>query len=383
MTAPARRSRTAAAVAAPADRARGLLAVLGTHAQNADRSGRLTAPILSALSAAGLFRLGAPEHAGGSAADSTTIAETVAVLAEEHASTAWVVGSFAQAAARLAAETTPSTPSLIDGASAPLVCESPVVGGEAEKASGGYRIHGQWHSVPGSAHADLFIGSVALPAGEAGEVARVLLPMSAVVRHETWGASGLRGASADTIAAEGVFVAEGDLRRDGPRRGYDPGQALVPAATVVGAAAGALDHALAVVRSRPWFGTTYETAAESPTIQGLLSDAAMHLSGARLHLRRAAATMDRARVVGTPLSPAARARCRLDLAGATSSSVAAMAALMSTVGAEAVAESAPFERAERDIRTLSRHGAVDPLTAREAFGRFLLADDGPLHDIAL
>ncbi|MFT4306258.1 MAG: acyl-CoA dehydrogenase family protein [Microbacterium sp.] len=367
--------------ASPATRARAILPVVRAHAATAEHNGRLTGPILSALSSAKLLQLGTPPADGG-AADWSTIGEAVSALAEADASTAWVVGSYAYASAQAAAA--PDIHARVLGAGrGSIVTFAPSPTREVRRVRGGFLVSGRWNAIPGSAHADWLGVLLVLPEGETPGIARTHLPMAELTRHRTWGATGLRAASADTIAAEDLFVSDDQVQRDVERPSRDPALAIPPAAAVVGAAAGALEEAIAAARSRPWTGTKYRVAGESTTIQGKLSDAAMHLSGARLHLVRAARTVDAAIRSGRPMSADVRTRCRVDAGWATADSVAAVDAVMGAVGAEAMAESAPFERYWRDVQTLSRHGSVDPLSTREAYGRFLIAQDAPLAELPL
>jgi len=374
-------TRTTAAVD-PVIRARGVLPALRSDAAASDRRNRLTVSVLAALGSAGLLGLRGTEGRDGRQLDCNTIGAVVATLAEEHASAAWVVGSFARAAVQVAADPVLARAASEHGEGL-LIADAHGAPARAAAVKGGFRLTGLWHSVPGSAHADLALVSFVLPGGDPEHPVRAVLPMPQLTRHETWDAAGARGASPETLEAEGVFVRADAVGAAGLRRGYDPAHAIVPASTVVGAASGALDHALASVRNRPWPGTRYETAAESATIQGKLTDAAMHISSARLHLHRAATSADRYAVDAAAMPPEVRIRSRVDIGCATSAAVSALDSVMSAIGAQAVAETAPFERAWRDVQTLSRHAAVDPLTAREAFGHFLVGRGGALHEIPL
>ncbi|MFT4211091.1 MAG: acyl-CoA dehydrogenase family protein [Microbacterium sp.] len=369
-------------IADPVERARGTLPVLRAHAPAAEHNGRLTAPILNALTSAKLLQLGAA-GARDAAADCAAIVDAVSALAEADASTAWVVGSFAYATAQAAAA--PEVHGRVLGSGkGSIVTFSPSPTREVRRVPGGFRVSGRWNAVPGSAHADWLGVLLVLPDDEEGRgVARTHLAMTELTRHRTWTATGLRAASADTVEADEVFVADEEVQCGVENRGHDPALAIAPAAAVVGAAAGALEGAIVAARTRPWAGTRYRTAAESATIQGKLSDAAMHLSSARLRLARAASTLDGSARSGRPMTSAVRTRCRIDTGWATADGVAAVEAVMGAIGAEAVAESAPFERCWRDVQTLSRHGAVDPLTAREAYGRFLVSHEAPLAELPL
>lgn len=377
-------SRVSPAEPAPAviASARAIIPILTSNAAAADRSGKLTVPILAALRSSGLVRIGAPASAGGADADRNTIGGVSAVLAEGHASAAWIVGSTAQAAGEVAAD-----PVLRDivfgGGEAPMVCDARVSAGEAVPVPGGYRVSGRWHSIPGAAHAEFALVSV-VPRGAGGDAAlRTVVTMSEAIRHDAWGAAGMRSAGAMTIGIDGLFIPEDRFSPAPLQRGYDPTHALVPASVVVGTAGGALDHALRSVRHRPWSGTRYRTASDSAIIQARLTDAAMHFSGARLHVHRMATTIDDVLDGFVEMDTVTRIRCRVDAGCAASAAMATMDAVMSAIGAEAVAESAPFARAWRDVQTLTRHGAVDPLTAREAYGRFLVAEDRTIPGIPL
>jgi alkylation response protein AidB-like acyl-CoA dehydrogenase len=145
------------------------------------------------------------------------------------------------------------------------------------------------------------------------------------------------------------------------------------AGPVIGMARAALDSTLATIaRGKPVVNTVYENAANSPSVQNAVADAASLIDTATLHARRAATDIEDAAVRGVRLDIAARARIRMDSGSVMRRAREAVHLLLDVGGASTFAGSNPVQRMWRDIETASRHALVSPNLNREIYGRALL-----------
>lgn len=359
-------------------RAHALVPALRDRSSQVEETRKIPQETIDELSEAGFFRFNTPKAYGGYAVNGRTRSEVLSILAAGCASTAWVVGAYAggvagteHASQQLKDEVFGSGPDVkIAGSGTPTR--------DVAKVDGGYEVTGRWYSVSGCRHADWIALFLALPPDENGApgMGKVLVPLADITIDETWDAVGMRGTESETVVAEKLFVPDYRVELMAGPPPANPMLSVGPCAIPVGIAQGALDLAIAYGATKPLGGTSYLPAATSTTYQIELAEAALRIETARLHLFHATDVLDAAEASGEQLDVLTRARCRGEAGWIMKNLVEAIEIIMTAVGSGAFAESSPFERAWRDLSTLSRHGAVNYVVNREVYGKVLLGQDG-------
>jgi alkylation response protein AidB-like acyl-CoA dehydrogenase len=374
-------------------RARDLRPLLARHAAATEESGRIQPEVIDAVRAAGLFRLTVPQRFGGYQLPFRTVTEVCSVLAEGCGSTGWVTG-FANTGKWMAALWPAQAQEEIFGVGPDAIhagTSKPTT--EVTPVDGGYRISGSWpsmSSLPYAAWAGVFL---LIPGadGEPPVMAEALIRADEVTVENTWQVAGLRGTGSETAVVKDVFVPahlvmDVSLLQSSDfslyptpfkdealyRSAAHPVLALAIAMTPVGLAQGALDLAVSGAAERSLTGTTHQYQKDSVSFQNEISDAAMHLDTARLHMYRAADDLDRFAEQGQVMDFGTRARVRADTGWAVKNACAAIDKIMTAVGAPAFSAASPFQRMWRDAGIAARHGAANYMLNRELYGKALL-----------
>jgi 3-hydroxy-9,10-secoandrosta-1,3,5(10)-triene-9,17-dione monooxygenase len=371
-------------------RARELRPLLAEQAERAEQTGRISPEVIDAIRAAGLFRLTVPRRFGGYELPFRTVTEVCSVIAEGCGSAGWVTG-FANTGKWMASlwsaqaqeELFGDGPDAIHaGTSKPTADVTPV--------DGGYRISGSWPSMSSLPYAT-WAGVFLLLPGDPPVMAEALIRAEEVTIENTWNVAGLRGTGSETAVAKDVFVPahrvlDVSLLQSSDfnlyptpfkdealyRAAAHPVLALAIAMTPVGLAQGALDLAVAGSGERPLSGTTHQAQRDSVSFQNEISDAAMLLDTARLHMYRAAEALDRFAAAGQVMDYVGRARVRADTGWAVRHAAECVDKLMTAIGSGAFAAASPFQRMWRDINIAARHGAANYMLNRELYGKALL-----------
>jgi 3-hydroxy-9,10-secoandrosta-1,3,5(10)-triene-9,17-dione monooxygenase len=119
---------------------------------------------------------------------------------------------------------------------------------------------------------------------------------------------------------------------------------------VLGMARAALEHILAALsKGKPLSLSSYDHAADSPSVQLAIADATSLIDTATLHALRAADDMDDAARAGMALDVQARARIRMDTAVAMSRAREAVELFLNVGGASSFAEVNPIQRIWRNL----------------------------------
>ena len=124
----------------PVQRAQALASLIHKHADEADRQCRLPAPVAAALSANGLYRIGAPLAYGGEEASPLTQIETIETVSRFDGSAGWNLMSGIENFGLIAPGCDQCRHLLED----PMVvlCSSTASIGRAIRDGDGYRING-------------------------------------------------------------------------------------------------------------------------------------------------------------------------------------------------------------------------------------------------
>ncbi|MFD9389939.1 SfnB family sulfur acquisition oxidoreductase [Streptomyces sp. NPDC060000] len=249
------------------------------------------------------------------------------------------------------------------------------------RPDGSYVLTGVKHYSTGALFAD-WIPVLARAEDDELHVAYVPSDAPGLTVLDDWDGLGQRTTASGTVRLDGVPV-PGDrvlphhLTFGGPQLHGAVAQ-LLHAAIDAGIAAGALDEAAEFVRtkSRPWFESGVETAAEDPLLIQRFGELALQVRAAEALLREAARSVDAAHAALTD-DTAAEASLAVAAAKvqAARAAVEVSSALFEVSGTRSAANSLNLHRHWRDARTHTLH---DPTRWKiQHLGRFVLNGTRP------
>ncbi|MFA1551569.1 acyl-CoA dehydrogenase family protein [Actinomadura chokoriensis] len=376
-------------------RVRELAPKLAERAEAAEAARRLPDETIEDLAATGLFGMLVPKRFGGPELGFEAMADACREVGAACASTGWLsviytlhnwmVGLFPEQAQ---AEVWADRPyGLIPCVLSPS--------GTAERGDGGHTVTGRWSWGSGVMHADHVMVMALVTVDDTIEPRLFMLPREDVTVHDVWHTSGMRGTGSNDIEVPGVFVPE---HRSVPllelTAGRSPGSrvnpsplyrtplvpvfALTGAAPVLGVAEGVLARFTERMTTRVM---AYSGERQRDLMSGQIRFAAAtaDLAAARLLLEGALRDVTGAIAEGRALDMNERARARLVAAHVAATSRRVVNELCSAAGASAQFTSSPFQRAQRDVNTISGHVVFDPDAAYALYGRIGLGlDAGPV-----
>ncbi|SNR23173.1 acyl-CoA dehydrogenase family protein [Actinomadura mexicana] len=375
-------------------RVRDLAPAFAERARIAEEARRLPEETIADLASAGLFAMLVPKRFGGAERGFEEMAAACREAGAGCASTGWLsviytlhnwmVGLFPE---RAQAEVWADRPyALIPCVLAPT--------GTAAPADGGHRVTGRWSWGSGVMHAGHVMVMALVTAGDAIEPRLFLLPREEVSVHDVWQTSGMRGTGSNDIEVADVFV---PAHRSVPlldlAEGRSPGSlvhsaalyrtplvpvfALTGAAPVLGVAEGVLARFAERTRGRV-MAYSGERQRETTGAQIRLASATADLAAARLLLEDALGGVVRAVAEGG-CDLRRRAGARLVAAHVAGTARRVVNDLCSAAGASAQFTDSPFQRAQRDVNTISGHVVFEPDAAYALYGRIELGlDPGPV-----
>ena len=261
--------------------------------------------------------------------------------------------------------------------------------GQAVKAPGGFRLNGRWSLVSGCELADyVHLMSLVHEDGVPSTLApghpdiRVLfVPKGRYAILDTWHAGGLRGSGSHDVVVDDVFVPVEDSFAPTPPVASSSALAQLPiipmmvagiGAQFLGMARAAIAVTIEILRNK----VSVDPGASIQERQGVLADIASHsaaVTAAESHLQASmGAIWDKVR----HQLPTARDRAALYGAGLHAATVgrAAVVAMHTTAGTTALYVDCPLERSIRDLQTMERHIAAQPLWLEDS-GRVLLGHE--------
>lgn len=381
--------RYATRVSSPVEAARALAPLLRGAADEAERARRLPAPVVAALSDAGLFALCVPRAFGGAEAEPAVLIATIEALAQADGAAGWcaMIGSTSSVLAGYLAPADaraiyrPGTVS--GGAFAPQ--------GKAVAAGDGFRVSGRWAFASGCQHcAWLMGGAVVLDDGAPRRLASgapdtrlFLFPAGDAEIIDTWDVSGLRGTGSHDIAVRDVVVPGArsvSLVVDrptatGPLYAFPVFGllALGIAAVALGIARRALDELEALAADKVP-SLARRPLRDRPVVQTATAEAEATLAAARAFVLEAVDAAWRTAAAGDPLSIPGRARLRLAATHAVRSAARVVDVAYDAGGGSAIYAKSPLQRCFRDVHAVTQHTMVQPSTF-ELVGRVLLGAD--------
>src|SRR5215204_506481 len=194
------------------ENARALGPLVRQHAEDAERTRRLSKPVRDALIAAGLQRMLAPRSLGGFETDPVTCARVVEQVASYDAAAGWALQTnlggwwASRLPQRGAEELYGSNPSLAMAAA----FHPPQ---QAVEVSGGYRVTGRSPLASGVHDSECVMLSAMVMDGDRPRMTEVgpvmvafVVPTSDTEIIDTWHTLGMRGTDSNDIAVNDVFI---------------------------------------------------------------------------------------------------------------------------------------------------------------------------------
>jgi len=340
--------------------------VIAEHKQEAERTGRLSQPVVDSLVQAGVARLYLPQSLGGFEVDPLTCAAVTTEIARVDTSAAWFV--MVANSARLMAQYWPQAlveelwgddPDVLVAASG----NRPFVG---TRTDDGVLLNGVNSFVSGCHHAHWLLS----PVNVDGVMSMAVLPMSQCNIIDNWQSLGMRGTGSNDVAATDVFVPDRHLvaMQDPPgkrNRHYQGALYRCPSrilfATYVPVTLVLAERALSELSDLAQGKTPY---AEDRKLK--------HRSIAQIKYARALATYrsssgyfyralsDAWQRAQHGDSPSAEQKADLYLAGTHAAQSAAQVVrwVADAAGTSVIYQDQPLERIFRDMETLRHHGFV-------------------------
>ncbi|MET7990740.1 acyl-CoA dehydrogenase family protein [Amycolatopsis sp. NPDC005232] len=359
-------------------KARAAVPVLAMHAAAAEEQCRISPESIEALREAGAFALTTPREFGGLGANLVTTVRVLSELGRGCPSSAWVAAVSAEAKNHFS--TLMSEEVLAELYADPDVRLCIVgVPGEAAEVPGGVKIAGRWSYASGAEDADWAILGVALDAVDGfPRVAGVLVPVSELNVERTWRVAGMRGTGSHTLVADGVFipaarVLELPLGPDGaPDLTLGEPLSLVAAGAVIaaslaGAALGALDAVQAVLGKRKPPMTQYKDLAASPSARHFFAEAEHMVNSGHDRLIHLAERIQEK--LSAEKSPdIQRSALRMELVSILRQFLRAVDLLMDLQGSSGFSLESPLQRFWRDLNVGARHVQFTPYLMIENHG---------------
>ncbi len=379
---------------------RALGPILRSRALDAERSCRHSDETIADLNAAGAFNIGSPAEFGG---DELTVRQQLDVISEVSkwdgscgwsvwvgASTNWIPAG--------------SGPRVVEEVYGPKWVGPRVAGsshfpasrGRARRSDRGWIVSGgPWTFGSDSLWAPYTnLGCIA-DDGDGPYLVGVQVPRDELRFIEDWQVAGMRATGSVSLAlAKGELLVP-DYRvvdfRDIVDGALDSGlegsiwQAptlgwafSLMAGMSIGIAQGALERFLERSGGRPIRGTTYKNQLEAPLTHLMLADVHAKIQSATLMARANADETDRlgaAAAAGNPpeleYMQKFNARVLVETAYAAKWCAEAIELLQRNSGSTAIMESEPIQRAWRDARVVTLHGALNLEALSENYGRLM------------
>lgn len=368
------------------DRAAALTPVLRSNAEQTERDRRVAEENVSALRAAGLFRLTTPGEYGGYRLRMVELLPIIAEVGRGCASTGWIVANDAASTSFVEDLSEAARRDMFeDNPDAIVLSTLNIQGSGAKRVDGGFVLSGRFPWSSGCEIADwAYLGIVPVfgDSAEPTEVVSAVIPIAELTVERTWESAGMAGTGTHTLVAAEVFVPDHrtvvhDITPEAVPGDDDRTANIVAGsaqslASVVGAAQGALEIVGAELAERRPIGfVTHSCAAEAPAVQLWFAEATHLIETATLHMNHAARALDE---IGhnVPVPWVERARIRMHLTSAHERAREGVERLLDIAGGRGFALANPLQRYWRDIAVAGRHNSLNAPMVVEDYGRALL-----------
>jgi alkylation response protein AidB-like acyl-CoA dehydrogenase len=351
------------------DAIRQLAPLIAAHRDAFDRERRIADPVFAALADAGLFRLWLPRSLGGPELSPVAFLHVVEAAAALDGSVGWLVGNGGGMSrvggylpAAVVGDWFANPRAFVVGATGAV--------GSLKVVAGGYLASGRWPFGSGAPHATHFMGLATVDGNQAPDQPRLCcyLARKHVTVHDTWHVSGLRGTGSSDFELRDAFVPADQVHAFLDNEPTVPGllyrlpRLSTLAWTVIvvplGIARGAIDAFVQLASSKSRLGFP-GLLRDREVVQITVGRAEARLQAARTFLIDAMKELMTAAEHGGEQLVQARARLRTAGTHAAESARAIVDRLASDLGAAAIFESCPLERAVRDVHAAVKHVAMN------------------------
>ena len=376
------------------DRASELIPLLRTHALWSDENRRLHDEVLSALTAAGLFRLRMPARYGGFECDAETMVKVLAQLGQGDGAAAWNVAVWSMST-WLASLFPDEVQDEVFAEPDVRTCSVLSPTGRAVPGDGGYIITGRWHFMSGALHSQwqVVLAMAPTPDGAGEWPVMAVVPMTDLSIVDDWHTSGLRGTGSVTTVADAVFVRADHVlpvpailteRYASKRNAASPiyRSPMIPTGcstftgTALGLAKGARAEFLERMPGRGITYTDYATQAVAPITHHQVADASLKIDEAEFHALRLATSLDGKARAEESWTVEERSLARARLGRVFQLAKEAVDILQTASGGSSLYRDVPIQRINRDVQALNLHALMHPNTNLELYGR-ILCDQPP------
>jgi alkylation response protein AidB-like acyl-CoA dehydrogenase len=376
------------------ERVRALRDVIEAHRDEGQALHHLPDPVARAFVEANVYRLLLPVEYGGEDIDLLVYYDLVEEIASYDGSAGWNF-SIGSSTPLIFGDLSPSRLRTIFGAPDACVAASTTPLGRAVEVEGGYRLSGRFAWASGVHHARWVVATGAVFDGATTRkspggtpiILGFVMPRGDCTVLDTWHVLGMRGTGSTEFEADNVFVPKDlAIRFFHPECRYPYPIFRMPPTYFgynhVSVMNGIARSALAALKALASTKTSTMPPGglrDDPQAQYAVAKAEAMIDANRLAVKKAFQLFWSPVVANESVSMEVRARLRRAIAHAAENAVEAVQLCYRAAGGTAIYESAPFERALRDVNTAATHMAVRRLMMEEA-GRvaFSLAPRTPL-----
>jgi alkylation response protein AidB-like acyl-CoA dehydrogenase len=356
----------------PVARAQTVVETLRAAADRIEAERALPSDVVAALHKARLFRLMLPRSLGGDEAHLKTLAQTIEIIAEADASTAWCLGQAA-GCAMSAAYLKPDAARRLFGPPDAVLAWGAGIVGRARAVDGGYRFTGKWTFASGCANATLLGGHSYVfnadgtprlgPDGRHLDRTALFAKSKAKI-HDVWHTLGLRGTASYTYEITELFVPEDEtVDRDKAHERVATGDLFVFPTTyayatafsalMLGIAQGMVRDLTALAATKTPRGQP-SSLIESPVFQSQLAVLEARLRSLRAYLHTTIDDVWDKAVAARELPLIERANLKLASTYVITEGVDIATEAYRAAGQTAIFPTHPFERRLRDAHSASQ-----------------------------
>jgi 3-hydroxy-9,10-secoandrosta-1,3,5(10)-triene-9,17-dione monooxygenase len=355
-------------------RAADLIPFLREQAAAVEQARRLTPEVVAELHRTGLLRYLQPRSWGGMELDFVAWSDIPEMLGRGDASVAWSVANLASHHRTLAVFPEEAQREVWeDDPDAMIAAGIAYQQGRARRVDGGIVLSGKWNFcsvVKDSAWSEL--ACMVMDGDKPVDWAQCLLKRDQYEIIDDWQVMGMRGTGSCSVKVDELFVPDYRVQsmavglpghsfaglKDNPNPMYRiPTSGLGPhglAASIVGAAQGALDVSIDWVKQRST-NTSGAKMRDYPTLQLRFGVASAKIDAARLILRNDCLHADGILKAGETVPLEAKLSYKRNACMAVRIAVEAVDCLHEAAGANGIYDHAPLQRMFRDVRSASAH----------------------------
>jgi alkylation response protein AidB-like acyl-CoA dehydrogenase len=372
------------------DKVREITPIIQEHADTAERQRRLPAPVLNALSSAGLLRLFVPRSLGGLEADPVTVARVVEAVAAVDSATAWSLQSANVSVWWASWLPEAGVDAIYGGDGSRMMAGAFHPPQQAVEVTGGYRVTGRAplasmiHDCEWIMCSAMIMDNGQPRMTEHGPaMIAFALRTSEVQIIDTWYSLGMHGTDSNDVAIQDVLVpshmayplipgSPRGTRFSGPLYRFPamPIVALFGACVLLATGRGAINELRELAQRKTPFGGM-KTLRDRGVVQSTLAESDAQLRAARAFFYETMGEAWERTVAGEPAT--LQQRGDLLLAGVHAAQTAAKVTerIQELAGTTGMYTRSRIDRYFRDAHTLRHHGFVSP-TRLEAVGQIQL-----------